>query len=311
LTRPGFYSELSYWRRYHTFFPPRIQALVTEPVEELWSWRGLNVHLDRYEGDATGPKVIFFHGAGGNGRVFGKVGACLQAHGYTAIFPDMPGYGLTSMPTEPFGYDLWVDLAVELVEREAARDGRPIVVFGASLGGMLAYEVAARSSSVRGVIATMLADPRDAAVRERFARVGLVGRLAPSVMRPFSWLLDGLWLPVALTSRMDAIANDPAFVDALVGDPFAAGAWLPLRFIRTMLDAELAIEPELFTQVPVLLVHPAEDRWTDVSLSLSFFERLGSEKRLVMLEGAGHAPVEEPGISQLEQAVVSFLEALR
>jgi alpha-beta hydrolase superfamily lysophospholipase len=97
----------------------------------------------------------------------------------------------------------------------------------------------------------------------------------------------------------------------LVGDPFAAGAWLPLRFIRTMLDAELAIEPELFTQVPVLLVHPAEDRWTDVSLSLSFFERLGSEKRLVMLEGAGHAPVEEPGISQLEQAVVSFLEALR
>ncbi|MNS09683.1 2-succinyl-6-hydroxy-2,4-cyclohexadiene-1-carboxylate synthase [compost metagenome] len=309
--RPSSYNELSHWRRYPTFFPERFQQVATEPVEERWSWRGLDVHLDRYEGGATSPKVIFLHGAGGNGRVFGAVGAFLQAHGYTAIFPDMPGYGLTSIPPGPFDYELWIDLAVDLVEREANRDGRPIVVFGASVGGMLAYEVAARSASVRGVIATMLADPRDAAVRERFALVGLVGRLAPDLMRPFAWLLDGLWLPVSLTGRMELIANDPAFVQALVDDPLAAGALLPLRFIRTMLDAKPTIEPEAFTHAPVLLVHPAEDRWTNVSLSLPFFERLGCEKRLVMLEGAGHAPIEEPGVSQLEQAAISFLEALR
>lgn len=311
MNRPSSYTELSHWRRYPTFFPPRFQPTAAEPVEERWSWRGLDVHLDRYEGDPTSPTIIFLHGAGGNGRVFGTVGALLQSHGYNAIFPDMPGYGLTSIPPGPFDYNLWIDLAVELVEREAARDGRPIVVFGASVGGMLAYEVAARSPHVRGVIATMLADPGDAAVRERFSRVGLVGRLAPTLMRPFAWLLDGLWLPVSLTARMDLIGNDPALVQALVDDPLAAGAWLPLRFIRTMLDAKPSIEPEAFKQAPVLLVHPAEDRWTDVSLSLPFFERLGCDKRLVMLEGAGHAPVEEPGVSQLEQAVIGFLATLR
>src|SRR4051812_296462 len=44
---------------------------------------------------------------------------------------------------------------------------------------------------------------------------------------------------------------------------------------------------------PVLLVHPAADRWTDVSISLPFFEGLRVPKRLVMLENAGHFPVEE------------------
>jgi hypothetical protein len=37
------------------------------------------------------------------------------------------------------------------------------------------------------------------------------------------------------------------------------------------------------------------------------FDKLKTEKSIVMLEGCGHFPVEEPGFSQLENAALRFL----
>jgi alpha-beta hydrolase superfamily lysophospholipase len=62
-------------------------------------------------------------------------------------------------------YADWVDLALALVEAESARDGRPVVLFGASIGGMLAYDVAARSERIEGIIATCLIEPAHPQVR--------------------------------------------------------------------------------------------------------------------------------------------------
>jgi len=59
-----------------------------------------------------------------------------------------------------------------------------------------------------------------------------------------------------------------------------------------------------------LLAHPAEDQWTPFAASELFFRRIKGPKQLVMLENAGHIPVEEPGISQLEQAVRHFIAGL-
>ncbi|MPY81187.1 MAG: alpha/beta fold hydrolase [Actinophytocola sp.] len=46
---------------------------------------------------------------------------------------------------------------------ERAADDRPLVLFGASMGGMLAYEAAARTR--QAVVATCLLDPRDPGAR--------------------------------------------------------------------------------------------------------------------------------------------------
>lgn len=40
-------------------------------------------------------------------------------------------------------YDDWIDLLCDLVVAEHRADPRPLILFGASMGGMLAYEVAA------------------------------------------------------------------------------------------------------------------------------------------------------------------------
>ena len=72
----------------------------------------------------------------------------------------------------------------------------------------------------------------------------------------------------------------------------------------------MAIEPEAFEVCPVLLAHPGEDRMTAIEHSRRFFDRIAAKKSWVVLEGAGHMPVERPGIDRLEASVLTFLAAI-
>ncbi|WP_171644609.1 alpha/beta hydrolase [Paenibacillus phytorum] len=49
---------------------------------------------------------------------------------------------------------------------------------------------------------------------------------------------------------------------------------------------------------------------TPFTLSESFFNRLNSKKEYKILEGAGHFPIEQPGLEQMRIAVLSFLKEL-
>ncbi|MFJ9363869.1 hypothetical protein ACIRRA_05525 [Nocardia sp. NPDC101769] len=66
------------------------------------------------------------------------------------------------------------------------------------------------------------------------------------------------------------------------------------------------VEPENFTACPVWLLHPGADRWTPLALSKSFFSRIAAPKHLVVLDDAGHYPVEDPGIRQLTAALADI-----
>ena len=59
-------------------------------------------------------------------------------NGYETVCPDLPGYGLTRVASSRMVDPLWVYCVSALIEAELARDGRPIVLFGVSLGGLLA-----------------------------------------------------------------------------------------------------------------------------------------------------------------------------
>jgi pimeloyl-ACP methyl ester carboxylesterase len=59
------------------------------------------------------------------------------------------------------------------------------------------------------------------------------------------------------------------------------------------------------------MVHPGEDRWTPLEISQPFFDRIAAPKELVVLEGAGHFPIEQPGLDQMVGAVGSLIERFR
>jgi pimeloyl-ACP methyl ester carboxylesterase len=78
--------------------------------------------------------------------------------------------------------------------------------------------------------------------------------------------------------------------------------------LRTFLNYKPKIEPEEFKVCPVVLLHPAIDPWTPLALSEKTFHKLPSTKKLVVLEGAGHYPYEEPGVSQMIREISTFFK---
>jgi alpha-beta hydrolase superfamily lysophospholipase len=298
------------WKQYQGYFPEHMRCTPdTLPREEVWSWRGLDVHLDRLDAPKPRCKVVVLHGAGAYGRVMAPAAVLAHRHGYSTVAPDMPGYGLTTVPRRFMTYDRWIDCAVDLVRAEHERDGLPIVLFGVSLGGLLAYQVACRSPHVIGLIATTLADPREPASRREFARHPRLGTTGLWLLDKLSFLTDGLPMPMAYISRMHAISNQPELSRVVQRDKLGGGSWVPARFLRTLMTTAPAIEPEQFTRCPILLAHPGADHMTDIAMSRRFFDRLAGPKRMVVLEGASHMPTEKLGLEQLESSVLGFLKS--
>ena len=305
------YADLSEWRKYQSFFPEEMRSgPETTPVESWWSWNGIDVHLDRLAVPEAKFKVIVLHGAGAYGRVMAPAAVIARRHGFETVAPDLPGYGLTKVARGRFVYPLWVDCVSALIDAEIARDGRPVVLFGVSLGGLLAYQAAARSKKVVGLVATTLADPREPAVRQGFARTKLLGSAGLWLLNRLAPVTDGLPMPMRYVSKMNRISNIPELSHLCSTDPLGGGSWVPARFLRTLMTTAPDIEPERFDVCPVLLTHPGVDRMTDISLSRRFFDRLACPKKMVVLEGASHMPTEHPGIDQMQSAVLDFMRDL-
>jgi alpha-beta hydrolase superfamily lysophospholipase len=301
------YADSDAWRAYETFFPAAMRMTPnTTPAEEWWSWQGIDVHLDRLAVPDAKLKVIVLHGAGAYGRVMSPAAVIAAKHGYETVSPDLPGYGLTKVPWSRFDYGTWIDCVAALIDAEIARDGKPVVLFGVSLGGMLAYQVAARSRKVAALIATTLADPREREVRRGFARTSWLGSIGLPLLDTLRFVTDGLPLPMRYMSKMDRISNIPALARLCETDPLGGGNWVPARFLRTFATTAPDIEPEDFRVCPVLLTHPGVDRMTEIAHSRRFFDRLACPKKMIVLEGASHMPTEEPGISQMQDAVLAF-----
>jgi alpha-beta hydrolase superfamily lysophospholipase len=314
-TRRRSYSDpdVQNWVEYQKFFPEAMRSNSPEntPTEEWWAWNGLDVHLDRMAVPESPIKVIVIHGAGAYGRVMAPASVIARRHGYETVSPDMPGYGLTKVPHRRMTYDLWIDCVCDLIDAEVARDGRPVLLFGVSLGGLLAYHAAARSRKVIGLLATTMADPREAEVRQGFARNKLLGSAGLALVHHLRGLIDGVPLPIRYLSKMDRISNIPELSRLCERDRLGGGNWVPARFLRTLLYTAPDIEPEDFDLCPVMLTLPGVDRMTEISLSRRFFDRLKTpKKRLVILEGASHMPTERPGVDQMERAVLEFLSEI-
>lgn len=305
------YADIQGWQAYQGFFPAGMRCTPeTTPREEWWTWNRIDVHLDRLSVPESPIKVIVLHGAGAYGRVMAPAAVIARKHGWETVSPDLPGYGLTSVAWKRMDYSLWVDCVAALIDAEIARDGRPVVLFGVSLGGVLAYQAAARSQRVVGLVATTLADAREPAVRRGFARTELLGSAGVWLLDKLQAVTDGLPLPMRFMSKMNRISNDPELARLCAHDPLGGGNWVPARFLRTLMHTTPDIEPEDFRVCPVLLTHPGVDRMTEIAHSRRFFDRLAAPKKLVVLEGASHMPTEHPGVDQMEAAVVEFVKGL-
>ncbi|MFJ4805628.1 alpha/beta hydrolase [Streptomyces murinus] len=239
-------------------------------------------------------------------------GAPLARLGFETVALDNLGYGLTQVRagTTP-SYDDWVDLVVDFLAHERARDDRPIVLYGLSAGGMLTYHVAAKAprGTLAGIVGMTFLDQRLQQVRDETAHDRIAARLGGPLMGLLARTPAAkLKCPMSLASKMSALANDPGAMKVFLKDRTSAANWVSVRFLDRYMNYAPAVEPEDFDACPVLLTQPAEDRWTPHHLSVPVLSRITRVPvDTVMLDNAGHYPLEEPGLRQMRDAIADFV----
>lgn len=313
-TGPAHYADQQAWKDLQEFLPTRLRLNAqTAPTEEFWNWRGHDIHLDRYRNPDAPARVILLHGVGTNGRQMSLIlGAPLARHGFDVVAVDNLGFGLTRVRDgyAP-SYGDWVDLATDVLAAEQARDPKPTFLFGLSAGGLLTYHVAARAprGSVRGIIGTTFLDQRVQSVADTTAHDIVTARLGPPAMALAAKTpLRGLRYSMRLAAKMSALVNDRDALAIFLKDKTSAGNAMPLRFLADYMTFVPDVEPADFDACPVLHIQPAADRWSPRELSAPVLSRITRVPvREVALDRAGHYPLEDPGLQQLEDSVVAFI----
>ncbi len=206
-------------------------------------------------------------------------------------------------------YPDWQQILVDLVHHE--RDDRPLILVGASMGGMLALDTAARSGLADRVIVTCLLDSTQPEVRAGIVRCPWLATLGLPLLHLARGPLARLPLPIRWLTPMATISNSPGLSAEVLEDRRGGRGAMPLGWYRTFLTSGPAVPPETVSRPPVILLHPDEDRWTAPGLSEAFLAALPAPTRAVRLEGCGHFPVEEPGFQQLLDEVAAELSATR
>lgn len=295
---------------YAQFLPPgyrdRPRAV---PASTWWEWRGRRVHIARAADPAAPGRVLVLHGGGGHAGALWPLAAAVAPEGTELAAVDLPLFGETEEPRPgSVRYDDWVDLVCDLVRAEAARDPRPLVLFGASMGGMLGYEAAARTGAVAHVLATCLLDPADPAARRAAARWPATARFTP-LLAALDPVLGRTRIPMRVLGDLGRMSTDRELTRRCARDPRGGGVRVPIGFMTSFL-AYPHTAPERYRGAPVTLVHPAADRWTPPELSLRVLRRIPVPTEYVPLEGCGHFPVEQPGLDQLAAALRRVRDAV-
>lgn len=302
------YRNDTVWKETQPFLP--IHNRLSEkimPEEYYIAVHDMKIHVDHYKPEHPKATVILFHGVGGNGRLLSFIAVPLRKNGYEVICPDFPLYGYTEYH-QTITYDIWVACARDIVAFYQSQGRKNIFLFGLSAGGMLAYQAANECRDIKGIIATCILDQRNSYITRKTAATPLMGAAAKPLCTALNKISGKIKVPMKAVANMKAIANNKELVTLLMKDKKSSGVWVPAAFIHSMIHPVIKTEPEQFRSCPFLLVHPGSDKWTDVSLSRIFFDRLGCRKEIYILDGAGHFPVEEEGLAQLEKYCLHFLE---
>lgn len=306
------YQDYRSWEWFQPFFPKENRLHNHNlPTEEYMPFDDMLIHVDRYIPSETKGeyKFVLVHGGGANGRLLSPMAIALRDMGYEAVSPDLPGFGLTTY-NKVVEYQDWINVVLHLIEQEQLKDDKPIVLFGISLGGMLAYQVACLAKNIKGLIVTTLADTTQFKVTKVLAKNSIMASAGSKFMNGAPSITDGVKIPIRHTTVMSKMANNPDFVRLLIKDKVGSGSKVHLKWLRTLQTTKATIAPENFTKCPLLFLHPELDKLLSFEVSKPFYDKLACNKTLCYLEGCGHIPLEEPGISQMREYFLTFINNL-
>jgi len=244
--------------------------------------------------------VLVVHGFGEHSGRYGYLVPPLTAAGYAVYALDHRGHGRS--PGKRGHIDSFDDYLADVralaAFAQAASPGLPVVVFGHSLGGLIALLYALRyPSGLAGVIASapLLTKPNVSPMLLTVAQ--LLSRVAPSF---------------ALDTGLDAttISRDPAEVARYTSDPqvHSKSTARAGSEIMKAIDWAQAHAGEL--TVPLLLYHGDADNLVPIEGSRRFFAAVQEQdKQFVERPGGYHESHNDLGRDELFTMIVAWLNA--
>ncbi|MCB5906092.1 alpha/beta fold hydrolase [Streptomyces pinistramenti] len=272
--------------------------------------------------------VQIAHGAAEHARRYDRFARFLTGHGYGVVASDHRGHGATAPSTGGrgvVGEDAWRAIVGDLKRigdhAAAAHPGIPLVLFGHSMGSMLARDYAQEYGAdlagliLSGTFRTLPGLEIDSALAELDAEIAEHGRaaLSPFIPRTFSSFNDAFphrtgyeWL-----SR-DSEEVDRYAADEDCGFPFCAGLVIDwVRAIRKINDpADLARIPRgLPVHVAVGADDPCNQRLTLMGELLEDFRYLGTrDLTWRAYPGARHEILNETNRDEVQADLLAWLD---
>jgi len=186
---------------------------ILEGIENVWlDHRGRRIHLDRHRSDHPRATIVFQPGSGAHARVYFLMGGLFARRGYDVLAIDRPGHGLSDGAKGDCTIEEAIDVAGAVIEHARAEHGRPVVLMGSSMGGLL---------TIFGLLKGL---QPDVAVAHNFV---YPGKLFSMRLRS-RWIIRRRTKPYPLTELVhgfEKLSNDPAIADYLRSRSDPGGAW--------------------------------------------------------------------------------------
>lgn len=281
---------------YASFLPPARRMSLAPSISEWWPWKNHRIHLLRLPDSNAPVRLIVVHGAGAHAAALWPVVSLLAGQNIDLTAVDLPLYGRTVTASRgSVTYEDWVKLLVDLVSAED--DGRPVILLGASIGGLLTVEAATRSGRVGAVVATCLLDPRETTARSAMTRLGSLALIFMPLLGLVRGPVARLPVRVSWIADLRRMGRAPGLGRLCAKDARGGGAWVPLGFLASYMRHPHSAAR--IAQLPVHLMHPELDEWTPFQLSEHTLRSLPGPTTSRILRGCGHFPLEEPGLHDL------------
>ena len=210
---------------------------------------GMDLHERRWPVDRT-PRasVLVIHGLGEHGARYERTAGIMNAAGLGVVALDLSGFGASGGRRGHLArWDDWLDDVAEALQRvRGEAPGRPLVLLGHSLGGLvcLSYAESERPQPDLLVLSSPALASSVPGWKQRAARI--LGRVAPT-------------LPIANSIKGSDLSRDPAVGVDYVADPLNQPA-TTAGLGRLILEAQdRAVRSVKRVRVPTLVTHGEAD----------------------------------------------------
>jgi alpha-beta hydrolase superfamily lysophospholipase len=240
------------------------------------------------------------HGLGDHSGRYGHVAQHLCEAGFALLALDLRGHGRSEGQRghSPRFEALLDDIDCLLDEAATRWPGRPVCLYGHSLGGSLVLNyVLRRRPALAGVVAT------SPGLRPGFQ--------PPAWKVGFGRIMYVAWPSLSLSNELDieGLSRDPEVVRAYREDTWVHDRLSVRLGIDILETGEWALAHAAELHLPLLLMHGDADRLTSASASREFAARAGEGCTLKIWSGGYHELHNEPERAEVLTYLSDWLSA--